>query len=113
MSDLKAFHFHQNNSGGAFDIDAEKGIGVDVFIVAESTEQAVEHAQSIGIYFNGVEEGYDCECCGDRWYEPWNRGDVADIPKIVDGWGRWTDKYFVHKAADGTFEAFDYPEESK
>ena len=25
-------------------------------------------AQGNGIYFNGVADGIDCDCCGDRWY---------------------------------------------
>lgn len=38
------YTFAQNNSGGSFVI-----------------------AESIGIYFDGVECDLDCECCGDRW----------------------------------------------
>lgn len=58
--------FVQNNSGGIFHIDAESGIGVNVAFEANSEEEAFERAQNV-IYFNGVLEGRDCPCCGDRW----------------------------------------------
>ena len=28
-------------------------------------------AEDIGLYFDGVEQGMDCSCCGDRWYRAW------------------------------------------
>jgi hypothetical protein len=36
-----------------------------------------------GIYFNGVEDGQDCECCGDRWYPQLNY--IGDDEPIVYG----------------------------
>lgn len=63
---LKWYKFDQNNSGGSFDED--KKVCPRVFIQALSAEDANQKAESLGIYFNGVEEGQDCECCGDRWY---------------------------------------------
>lgn len=30
------------------------------------------------VYFDGVEKGIDCECCGDRW----DKIDISDIRKI-------------------------------
>lgn len=59
--------YDQNNSGGGFDFDADKGVTHHVIIEANSAEHADERAQEIGIYFNGVEEERDCACCGDRW----------------------------------------------
>ena len=64
------FEFYQNNSGGHFDINLEKGINKMVLIEAESLEQAVSRAFKIGIYFDGVHKKIDCHCCGDRWYKP-------------------------------------------
>lgn len=58
--------FVQNNSGGYFHNDAEAGIGINVAFEANSEDEAIERAKNV-IYFNGVEDGYDCECCGDRW----------------------------------------------
>ena len=58
--------FVQNNSGGVWDIDAEAGIGINVAFEANSEKEAIEYAKDV-IYFNGVEDGRDCPCCGDRW----------------------------------------------
>lgn len=63
------YKFRQNNSGGRFNIDESLGIGPDVWIEADSPDEANEYAQTIGIYFNGVEKWMDCDCCGDRWYK--------------------------------------------
>ena len=60
---MKTFTYHQNNSGGFF-------VGPkSVTIEAESAEDADRIAEEEGlVYFDGVENGQDCECCGDRWY---------------------------------------------
>ena len=61
------FIYRQNNSGG-YDVRHDKlGIGNFVIIEAKNAAQANERAETIGLYFNGVEAGSDCECCGDRW----------------------------------------------
>ena len=62
---MKFYVFDQNNSGGYWD----KILGYKVIIEAENPRQANKLAEVMGIYFNGVENGEDCECCGDRWYE--------------------------------------------
>lgn len=72
----KWWHFSQNNSGGSFGHDPDRGIGYSVFVEAHSADEASARAQDIGIYFDGVREGLDCECCGDRWSEPWGGGDT-------------------------------------
>jgi hypothetical protein len=74
------FTFNQNNSGGSFDFDVDSGITHIVVIEAATKELALEKAVGIGIYFNGCETGKDCECCGDRWHEPWDDG--SDAPEI-------------------------------
>lgn len=61
------YSFRQNNSGGNFHEDSEAGIGVFVIIEANRESEAEDKALEIGLYFNGVDEGSDCECCGDRW----------------------------------------------
>lgn len=58
--------FVQNNSGGIYNVDAEEGIGINVAFEANSEEEAIERAKDV-IYFDGVEKGFDCPCCGDRW----------------------------------------------
>ena len=65
---MKFYLFNQNNSGGFFKSD--KNITNNVAIEAESLAKAEAFAFSIGIYYNGCEDGIDCECCGDRWYKP-------------------------------------------
>jgi hypothetical protein len=68
------YTFNQNNSGGGFDMDKARGIGSAVVIEADSPSHANERAEEIGLYFDGVEEEIDCECCGDRWYRAWESG---------------------------------------
>lgn len=75
----KWFYFDQNNSGGSFDHDASQGIGYGLFIEATDAGHANYRAESIGLYFNGCDEGVDCECCGDRW-SPASESDAADTP---------------------------------
>lgn len=76
------FTFNQNNSGGHFDLDKDEGISQYVIIEANSARQANSLALGIGLYFDGVSKGHDCECCGDRWYEQWNDTDGDNSPLI-------------------------------
>ena len=61
------YTFSQNNSFGDFEVDHARGISEFVTIEAESADQANERAEEIGLYFDGCDKGWDCECCGDRW----------------------------------------------
>ena len=72
------YHYSQNNSGGSFDFDKEKGITHHVVIEAESASLADRRAESIGLYFDG--EG-DCPCCGNRWSEAY---EGTDVPSVYD-----------------------------
>jgi len=55
------FVYRQNNSEGRF-------VGPEtVEVIADTPEQANELAIVQGVYFDGVDKGLDCECCGDRW----------------------------------------------
>lgn len=67
---MKFFEFSQNNSGGHFDVDDK--VTHRVLIEAESADEATRIAESLGMYWNGCDEGMDCPCCGDRWYAPWS-----------------------------------------
>ena len=58
------YRFHQNNSGGYFFPPAKNIIVKD----ARDSEHATEIAMAAGMYLNGVANGVDCDCCGDRWY---------------------------------------------
>jgi len=64
--------FTQNNSGGSFDYDEDRGITHFVIIEADSRDEAISRAEEIGIYFDGCDKGIDCCCCGDRWHEPFH-----------------------------------------
>lgn len=73
---LKYYIFTQNNSGGSFDeIEGKR----DLLIQAKNSEEANNIAQSLGVYFNGVEDGGDCDCCGDRWYPTSENNTVENI----------------------------------
>lgn len=73
------YHYSQKNSFGTFDENTEKGIGTDVIIEAHSAQDANKRAKKIGIYFDGVDKGIDCPCCGDRWYKAYadNEGAIS------------------------------------
>lgn len=79
---MKKFYlFHQNNSGGYF--IQNDSVDIYVMIQAESAEDANNKAEEIGIYFDGVKNGNDCECCGDRWY-PINEWDARNEFKLLE-----------------------------
>lgn len=59
------FEFDQNNSGGSFDVDDK--LCHRLFIEADDYDTAERIATHLGVYFNGVSQGIDCGCCGDRW----------------------------------------------
>ena len=77
---MKFFHFSQNNSFGQFEGPH------NLVVEAESATDANERAQfdDWGIYFNGVELGLDCPCCGDRWYELWEGESGKDFPHCYE-----------------------------
>lgn len=74
------YTFQQNNSGGDYNRDRN----VDKFVVVEGNDIAdiVDKADAIGIYFDGVDLGRDCECCGDRWSAPYDSDQLTATPKI-------------------------------
>jgi hypothetical protein len=72
---MKWFLWDQNNSGGSFVEDEH--LTTRVFIQAETGAKAEAKAFDFGVYYNGVEDGLDCDCCGDRWYSP----EEVSLPK--------------------------------
>lgn len=76
------YTYIQNNSGGSFEINDE--LKHFVIIEADNGKEADSIAEKVGIYFDGVENGIDCSCCGDRWdrasYE-----EGTNTPKIYGG----------------------------
>jgi hypothetical protein len=72
------YTYSQNNSGGSF-------IGPYFVIVeADSARQANSIAQDHGVYYDGVEFGDDCECCGDRW-EPIEKDSEGTLSPMIFG----------------------------
>ena len=101
------YGFNQNNSGGVFKIN--KNVTVNVFIEADSANKANDIAESVGIYFDGVAVGRDCDCCGDRWYKAYK--DDGEKEPMIDGtpvadykesWVKKGDPYAHVYNADGT-----------
>lgn len=80
---MKFWEISQNNSGGSFDVDSK--VCHRMIIEAETEEQATQIAEDLGCYWNGVEDGRDCECCGDRWYGV-DEVNIDYINKKLGGW---------------------------
>lgn len=89
--------YDQNNSGGSFDLN--ENISHRVVIEAESSYEASEIAESLGIYFNGCNEGMDCPCCGDRWYDS-----PHNLTELVERYGVDSKKYYGISEYSGSVE---------
>ncbi len=70
------YEYTQNNSGGHFEVTDK--LCHRLFIEADNLDEAGSIAESLGVYFNGVTDGFDCDCCGDRW----DYGDEVDLLSI-------------------------------
>jgi hypothetical protein len=77
---MSFYEYHQNNSGGSFEYDAERGITYAVVVEAENPKVADARAEVIGLYFDGCSDGRDCDCCGDRWSRAYGKG--TETPKV-------------------------------
>jgi len=84
------YTFSQNNSGGSFEVT--DSVAEYVVVEANDLTHAIERALAIGIYFDGVNAGLDCECCGDRWSEPYreSRTGITGHRPLSSGYGFWT-----------------------
>lgn len=112
MEKTKFYEFSQNNTGGSFIFDEKKGICSHVVIEAKNANEANERAKEIGLYFDGVDKGEDCECCGDRWYEA-DESDGYETPTIYgDDLVKFNGSVFRQFAfihyLDKPFEFFDF-----
>lgn len=88
------FYFDQNNSGGSFDHDPDRGIGYGLFIEADSAEDANQRAEYIGLYFDGYG---DCECCGNRWSSAWRDDGQVDPSRYGERWEAASSDYEATK----------------
>lgn len=59
------FEFAQNNSGGSFVVNDK--VCHRLYIEAGNYNEARDKAEELGCYWDGVANGIDCPCCGDRW----------------------------------------------
>ena len=107
---MKWYEFDQNNSGGSFHAPA-----IRLYVEAESKEVACARASAHGVYFDGIDAGIDCSCCGDRWMRPYRAEDDRPEPEYERSasttyplWAREAGiplAMWVH--ADGTIEKED------
>ena len=111
---MNIYEFRQNNSGGSFDVN--DNVTHRVFIEAKDKDAAIYKALTLGVYFDGVDEGIDCECCGNRWHKPWHvhtsnsedkpREEIEDeLQELANTYG-WTTPDIYLYYADGTKKEF-------
>ena len=79
---LKFYEYSQNNTGGSFATD--DNLCHRLFIEANSSDEADSIAEGLGCYWNGVDEGSDCPCCGDRWYGAYSAIDLTSMTREKD-----------------------------
>lgn len=93
------YEYKQNNSGGSFDVDDK--LCNRLFIEADSAKIANRIAEGLGCYWNGVDAGLDCECCGDRW-TPRSEGDwrCVNLDKVNEWYGVNTIEEYAQYLAD-------------
>lgn len=85
------YQFNQNNSGGYFVVNDK--LCNRLFIEADSEEEAVRKAEELGCYWDGVANGLDCSCCGDRWSKYWL--DAIPLEKYrTEGYKEWRGQTF-------------------
>lgn len=105
------YHFNQNNSGGSFHFNEEKGITHHVVIEADNKSEANAIAEEIGIYFDGYG---DCSCCGNRWY-PVDEYDKEEFPHIYGATieMQMSSKYFTRWMKEGKEVCIHYKDGRK
>lgn len=108
---MRFYEWTQNNTYGHFEVD--ENISHRVVIEADSYEQAEDKAFDFGIYYNGVEDQMDCDCCGDRWYDGRELTDRSLDGKTIDEYLQdladqygWEDPDIIVHYADGTKKTF-------
>lgn len=119
---MSFYRYRQSNPGGGFHYDPDRGLSVEVYIEADSAAQADERAERIGIYFDGVADHIDCNCCGDRWdraHSPLGDDNPVDPDRIPAPEEVWVlddneGSVWEHKWLDpGEYEVFVHPAEGR
>jgi hypothetical protein len=77
---MNFYEFCQNNTGGSFVVNDK--LCHRLIIEAKDGRAANRIAEDLGCYWDGVDSGMDCPCCGDRWYP----GDLVDLAMINTKW---------------------------
>ena len=77
------FEYDQSNPGGSYDSSMPN----KVFVEGKTAEEANDRAESVGVYFDGVDKGMDCSCCDDRWSRPWGDGEDSVFSRYWPGEG--------------------------
>lgn len=117
------FTFDQNNTGGSYDNSPHVGQYVIVEAESPATANTIVEAKALGVYFDGVADDMDCECCGDRWSRVSDSatGDeapsiygklitaetVEDVKKSLSFSDGETVNFCVIYYSDGTMEIFE------
>lgn len=96
---LKFYEYSQNNTGGSFVTDDK--LCHSLFIEANSSTEADEIAEGLGCYWNGVDEGSDCPCCGDRWYGAYSAIELTSMTPVEE----WVDRKISASDALETLKA--------
>lgn len=89
---MSFYLFLQNNSGGGYDRTDKLDVGT--VIEARTADEANERAESLGIYFDGVRDEIDCDCCGDRW-SPVGEADALPL-NVLDSEYDWVTSKIIH-----------------
>lgn len=101
------YKFRQNNSGGEFVYDPDRGLSTYVLVEAENREAANERFLTLGGYFGGVADGYDCSCCGDRWHDlnDWNEPctEVPEKDAVIP------EEFYFQWVGVGNYDGFVHP----
>ncbi|SKB62656.1 DUF7296 family protein [Sphingopyxis flava] len=95
----KFWTIRQNNSGGYFDEDASRGIGLALCVEALDRDDAVRRLDAI---IQGYDDSGSCPCCGPRW-DTYLFEEGTEEPETPYG-GRPLDYGYVHYI-DGRIEA--------
>ena len=68
----------------------------DGYICQYCAQEADTRAEKFGIYFDGVKNGQDCDCCGDRWRRTFESNFVSSVREAEESINRdWVAKILL------------------
>ena len=96
------YRLHQNNSGGYHVTD--DNLCANLIIEANSEEEALSKAETLGCYWDGVDKGIYCPCFGDRWSQYTDEINIDTVhevrvygPHNNDTMHKWMAQYGKYK----------------